>query len=275
MLDSWRRPLVSTSEPDGASRWMRMWSMSKIVTMVALLRAKGWGEKSGEPLSGEVKEALRSAITRSENCPQRRIVVELQEATGGTTEGAREAVAATLREAGADGHVSSEVAGPDPSCVAFLEGQRQTPEPLADTVLLGTSTWRVTDAVRFMRALGSGVYGKALCERVLRLMREPKARSREVLPGEFTAPVEWGAGTALTGFDPAYKAGWGGTQQGAFLAGQMALLELPAGGRAEVAVMFHPDVQPAEDDPGLTVAPQALELVMSPLDRVLSSPSGR
>ena len=264
MLNSWKQPLVDSSEPDGASRWMRMWSMSKVVTMVALLRAKGWGEDPGEPLSGEVEAALRRAITRSENCPQRRVVLALQEATGGTG-GAREAMAEVLQAAGAEGRISTEVAGPDSSCLEYLESQRQIAEPLAATVLLGTSTWRIGDAVRFMRALGSSAYGRAVSERVLSELRLPKERSTEILPSEYTAAVDWGAGRAFAGFDPAYKAGWGGTEQDAFLAGQMAVLELPGGGRVEVAVAFHPDRQPAEDDPGLTAAPQALARVMAAL----------
>ncbi|HEV2790527.1 MAG TPA: hypothetical protein VGV69_04430, partial [Solirubrobacterales bacterium] len=140
---------------------------------------------------------------------------------------------------------------------------------LAPALLLGTSEWRVADAVRFMHALGSGAYGHVLSERILNLMREPKERSREILPEEFTAAVDWGAGRALRVLDPAYKAGWGGTQQGAFMAGQMAVVELPSGERAALAVMFHPAVQPGQDDPGLTPAPQALEAVMEPLARRL------
>ena len=55
------------------------------------------------------------------------------------------------------------------------------------------------------------------------------------------------------------------------MAGQMALLEIPAG-RAAVAVMFHPAVQPSIDDPGLTSAPAALEVVMRSLARGLDAP---
>lgn len=265
MLDAWPDPVVSVSEPGGESRWMRMWSMSKIVTLVTLLRLKGWGAKPGEALSPEVEKALQGAITRSENCPQRRLVLELQRAAGESPEAARQAVADTLRVAGAEAHVSSEIAAPDQGCVAYLEGQREIADPLASALLLGTSTWRVGDAVRFAQALGSGAYGQAIAARVLGAMREPKGRSREALPSELTAPVDWGAGHSFPEFNPAYKAGWGGTQQEAFLAGQIAVLDLPDGDRAAVAVMFHPDVQPAVDDPGLTAAPEGLGLVMSSL----------
>jgi hypothetical protein len=269
MLGSWRAPVVATSERGGKRRWMRMWSMSKIVTAVALLRSRGWGEEPGKPLSPEVLESLQAAITRSENCPQRRIVLELQHALGDSTERARHAIATVLRIAGGRAQPGSEVAPPESSCIPFLETQTEIPDPLAPALLLGTSEWRVTDAVRFMHALGAGAYGRAVSQRLLALMREPKARSREIAPQEFTAPVDWGAGRALVAFDPAYKAGWGGTQESAFLAGQMALLRLPSGGRAAIAVMFHPAVQPAVDDPGLTRSPQALETVMRSLAREL------
>lgn len=269
MLASWRELAVAASPHGEALRWMRMWSMSKVVTMVALLRSMGWGQRPGDPLSPEVQSALRAAITRSENCRQRRIVLELQLANGGSPQGAREAVAEVLAEAGASVQVSDEVEGPDPSCIEYLESQREIAEPLAPTVLLGTSTWRVGDAARFVNALGAGVYGRALADRVIALMRAAKAPSREVAPGELTAPLDWGAGRAFAGLSTAYKSGWGGTQQGAFLAGQIALVDLPAGERAAVAVMFHPDLQPPVDDPGRTAAPRALELVMESLTGVL------
>ena len=124
------------------------------------------------------------------------------------------------------------------------------------------------DAVRFARALGAGAYGKAIAQRVLAEMRIPKAASREVAPGELTAPLGWGAGKAFAGLRPAYKAGWGGSLDGDFLAGQLAVVDLAAG-RLAVVVVFHPDVQPPSDDPGRTAAPHAIELVMESLRRSL------
>jgi hypothetical protein len=248
-----------------------MWRMSKIVTAVAMLRAKGWGDERGEALSPEVRQSLRAAITRSENCPQRRIVLELQHSLGDSTEKARQAIAEVLRLAGGSARPATEVEAPDAGCVEFLEAQRDIPEPLAPALLLGTSEWRVGDAARFVRALGEDVYGKAISRYLLALMREPKKLSREAVAGEFTAPLAWGAGNVLGQFDPAYKAGWGGTQQGAFMAGQMALLN-QAGQRAAIAVVFHPATQPSIDDPGLTSAPAALEAVMGRLATELVAP---
>lgn len=271
MLGSWHAPVAAASARGGAGRWMRMWSMSKVVTAVALLRAKRWGNEAGKPLSPEVTEALQAAITRSENCPQRAIVVELQRSLGDSPARSSHAVAEVVRIAGGRARPSSEVAPPDPSCVPYLEAQAEIPHPLAPALLLGTSEWRVTDAARFMQALGEDVYGRAISRRLLALMREPKAHSREIQPGEFTAPLDWGAGRAFAGFDAAYKAGWGGSQEGAFMAGQMALLRLPSGRRAAVTVVFHPAVQPSADDPGLTRAPAAIEAAMRPLARELRS----
>lgn len=273
MLIGWPEPVVVTSAGSGARRWMRLWSMSKIVTMVGVLRAEGWAGKAGSPLSAELEDALEGAIVRSENCRQRRVVLELQRGTG-SAEAARRAVEEVLRVAGGEVRTSGEVEPPDPSCIAYLESQRETADPLGPGLLLGTSEWRIGDAIRFIDALGAGAYGKAVTERVLAEMRVPKAASREVAPGELTAPIEWGAGHAFSGLAPAYKAGWGGSQDGNFLAGQIALVDLDRVGRLAIAVMFHPDVQPPTDDPGRTTAPRAIELVMSSVRRELEKEKG-
>jgi hypothetical protein len=270
MLTSWEAPVVVASTPGGEDRWMRMWSLSKVVTAVAILRAKDWGEERGEELAPEVEEALQAAFARSENCPQRRLVLELQHSLGDSPQRAREALAEVLQVAGGEARPGQEVAAPDAACVEFLQSQSEIPEPLAPALLLGTSEWRVGDAARFMHALAGDAYGEAVSRKVLGLMREPKQMSREVLPGEFTAPLDWGAGRALARFGPAYKAGWGGTQQGGFLAGQMVLFEPGSGERAAVAVVFHPAEQPSIDDPGLTRAPEALEAVMDALAEELA-----
>lgn len=264
MIAGWGDPLVAASEPGGASRQMRMWSMSKVVTMIALLRERGWGESLGRATSPEVDEALHGAIVRSENCRQRRVVLELERFAGGAA-GARAALAEVLRDAGAEARIGSSVEAPESLCVPYLETQGEIPDPLAPALLLGTSTWSVGDAVRLMDALASETYGAALSDRVLDLMRAPKLPSREVAEGELTAPLAWGAGSAFAGLDTAYKAGWGGVLTGEFMAGQVALTALPDGKWLSVAAMFHPDAQPSRDDPGITAAPQAIELVMGSL----------
>ena len=270
LREPWTAPVVVASDPGAGRRQTLMWSMSKVATLVALLRALGWDDVRGESPSEEVQRAIRGAITRSENCRQRRVVLELQELAGGT-EQAHRALSAAIRAAGAGASVGEEAAPPEALCLSYLTGQHGLSDPLAPGLLLGTSTWTVADAVRFMDALGNGVYGSSVSRYVLRLMRAPKRRSREAPPGDLTAALDWGAGRAFADREPAYKAGWGGTQRGEFFAGQIALVELPASGSVAVAVMFHPDAQPVRDDPGITAAPEGIELVMRALERRLAS----
>lgn len=268
MLRGWHHPVLAAAPSAGTSRWMRMWSMSKVVTMVSLLRAEGWGERPGKALAPEVEDALTGAIERSENCPQRRIVLELQHLTGSTA-ATRRTLAAVLSDAGASAHVGSEAAPPEPACLEYLERQHDLADPLGAALLLGTSTWRIADAVRFAHALAVDRFGAAISRRVLALMRVPKGRSREVQAGEFTAPPDWGAGRPLADLEPAYKAGWGGVQQRSFLAGQLAIVDFRRAPATAVAVAFHPSAQPVADDPGLTVAPRAIADIVAALRRVI------
>lgn len=258
------RPLVVASEPGAIDRRSRMWSMSKVPTMAAVLRSLGWGDKPGKRISRELAAAFQAALTRSENCPQRRMVLALQEQKG-SPKAAIESFRRLMEQAGARPRVGSAVQAPDSRCIPFLKRLKEPANPLARGALFGTSEQSVTDAVRFMDALGNGAYGAAVAERVLGLMRAPKRPSRETPAGDYTADLNWGAGSALRSFDPAYKAGWGGSKNGNFMAAQVAFLKLPRGGSASVAVVFHPAAQPMKDDPGLTAAPKAIERVMAAL----------
>jgi hypothetical protein len=261
MLDESTRPLVATAGGGSAEREMRMWSISKVATMVTLLRLLGWEKGAGETPTPEVLDALAGALTRSENCRQRRIVLELQLAAGGIPQ-ARQALAETFSLAGAKATPGSQVAAPESLCVPFLEEQREIPEPLAPALLLGTSRWRITDAVRLAHALATGVYGDSISAWVLEMIEAPKQPSRESNPGELTAPLDWGAGTVFAESSPAYKAGWGGSLNGNFLAGQIAVVRLGSHDHLALAVMVHPDSQPVRDDPGITMAPEAVQAVL-------------
>ncbi|HEX5984453.1 MAG TPA: hypothetical protein VFY69_09630, partial [Solirubrobacterales bacterium] len=272
MLDSSPAPLVATSAPGGAERYMRMWSISKVATTVTLLRLLGWEDRQGEMPSHELLEALAGAMTRSENCRQRRVVLELQRAAGGIPE-TREALSETFSLVEGEAIPGSQVAAPEALCVPFLEEQLQIPEPLAPALLLGTSRWRITDAARLAHGLAVETYGEAVSEAVFELMEAPKRPSRETQPGELTAPLDWGAGSVFEESAPAYKAAWGGTLNGNFLAGQIAVVPLEGGDHLALAVMFHPDVQPPRDDPGITTAPAAVETLMRAV-RSSTSPSG-
>lgn len=261
MLDGSPVPLVATSQAGGAERYMRMWSISKVATTVTLLRLLGWEDRQGEILSPEVIEALVGAMTRSENCRQRRVVLELQRAAGGIPQ-TRQALAETFSLVGGQAIPGSQVEAPEALCVPFLEEQFEIPEPLAPALLLGTSRWRIGDAARLAHALAAGSYGEAVSALVLELMEAPKQSSRETEPGELTAPLDWGAGRVFEGSAVAYKAAWGGTLNGNFLAGQIVVVPLENEDHLALAVMFHPDVQPSRDDPGITTAPAAVETVM-------------
>ncbi|MGC1853497.1 MAG: hypothetical protein WA687_13790, partial [Solirubrobacterales bacterium] len=265
-------PIVATSEPAAAERYMRMWSISKVATMIALLQLLGWGERPGEMPSAEVASALAGALTRSENCRQRRVVLELQRAAGGIA-ATRRALAEVLAQAGGRIVPGSQVEAPESLCVPYLEEQAEIPEPLAPALLLGTSHWRVGDAARLVHSLAVGTYGTAISSQVLELMRARKQPSRESEPGELTVPLNWGAGAAFPGLIPAYKAGWGGSLNGNFLAAQIAVVPIGGGDHLALAVMFHPDAQPSRDDPGITAAPEAVEAVMDAVRLAAFPPS--
>lgn len=253
--DRWNRPVAAG---DGIGS-VRMWSMSKPVVAIALLdRADATGEK----LSPGARNAMRRAIVRSENCRQRQIVLTLQELAGGAP-AAVDAISDTLTSAGADpSGVSTTTEPVSELCRPYLQALKsELKSPLGDALLLGTSEWTVGDAASFMHSLGDGELGDP-GEKVLKLMRLPKQRSTELTrESDYTAAADWGAGRAFAGLPTAYKAGWGGVQQGSFVAGQMVLVTV-RDQQFAVAVIFKPRDQPSIDDPGLTPAPEAVEAVM-------------
>jgi hypothetical protein len=103
-------------------------------------------------------------------------------------------------------------------------------------------------------------------------MRRPKLVSREVdADAMITAPPEWGAGRVFDArcWNVAYKAGWGGSGQGRFLAGQMGAVDLGSGRWAAFAVMFHPSEQPDTDDPGKVQAYQVMEQALTTIKKAL------
>jgi hypothetical protein len=128
----------------------------------------------------------------------------------------------------------------------------------------GTAQWSVRDAVAFTHALSNGLYG-ASGAYLLGLMAEPKEPPLEEPPPPSAPALDWGAGAVFpSAWHPAWKAGWGGSQQrpARFLAGQLVVLHLT---RTPVAVvaLFLPSVQPNNDNPGITAAPAALELIFA------------
>jgi len=258
MGEGWRGPIVLTSDHKRARR-IRAWSVSKVFTTVALLDRMGWGDDPGVAPSAEVSEAIDRALVRSENCPQRRLTLELQRIAGGTPEDAREAIRDVLAVAGARRFSAAvQAQPPETLCSEYMAQARGVADPNATALLAGTSTWTVADAARFGAALGEGAYGDAVARRILKVMRRPKALSEEIQHIDFTAPLDWGFGAALAPRRVAYKAGWGGTQHGDFVAEQLAIWRTGDDSAVAVAVAFHPNEQPLRDDPGVTSAPQAL-----------------
>ena len=256
-VEGWPAPLAS---PRISSD--RMWSLSKVLTALTVIRLSDGGK-----LSSTVARAIERALIHSENCPQRRVVLELQQLAGGSA-GARAALQETLKVAGAGGEITTTVQTADSFCHSYLRRVSDSiGDPLGPGLLLGTSTWTVADAARFMAALADGRYGEP-GNRILALLRRPKGVNTEAPPGNYSADPAWGAGRALTRLDPAYKAGWGGSLQGSFQAGQMAVFDV--GGRSvAVAAVFRPTRQPDRDDPGRTTAPTAIEGIFTTLRRHL------
>jgi hypothetical protein len=253
MAPGWSEPVVVG---DGG-RYMRMWSMAKPVTAVALRLTMG------DAVPREVELAMRGALTRSENCAQRRVILELKRQSGGPRE-ARRALSRVLKIAGGGAHIEPSAVPPAPDCRNYLvQHGADLKNPLAPALQLGVSEWTVRDAVSFASALMNGRFDDA-GEAVLAEMKRPKAKSREVPAGQLKMDPAFGAGKAIPG--AFYKAGWGGVDSGDYLAGQLGIL--PDRSLA-FAVMFHPAQQPPSEDPGLTAADEAIQAVVRPVAKAM------
>jgi hypothetical protein len=242
-------------------RLTRMWSLAKPVAAIATQRVPNG-------LTPVVRAAIRDAIQRSENCPERRVVLEVQRLAGGITM-AKQELAEIVHESGGRVVPTDQAAPASQPCLEYL---RTTGEGLKDrlgsTLLLGTWRWGVADAVRFAAALGGGTYGAAGAA-VLREMARPKRASREATAEEHTMDADFGAGKVWRRV--AYKSGWGGSVQHDFVVGQYGVVEGP-GTVAAFAVVFHPDDahQPLIDDPGRTPADDAIQAVLTPVKQALA-----
>jgi hypothetical protein len=232
-----------------------MWSMSKPVTAIALVQAL---RSAGKSVSAEVRSAIHWAIIASDDCAQRWLTVQLQQQRGGD-EGALSAFSDVLAKAGVHG-TQVEGAATDPTCVPEIDQHWPTPQVSAPALQLGTHTWTTFDAARFAYELASGAYGDA-GDLVAAQMRLPKARPFSYEPGDYTAPLDEppsGSNVFPRAWTPGFKGGWGGSTHDDFLSGQIVILDV-GGIRIGLAAQFWPNVQPADDNPGLTKAPSALE----------------
>ena len=103
-------------------------------------------------------------------------------------------------------------------------------------------------------------------------MRRKKEKNDVESSGEDSvlAALDWGAGTVFPrGWKPAYKAGWGGSQNEAYLAEQIVALDI--GGRnVGVSAMFMPNEQPANDALGQGDEVEAIEGILEQIKVALS-----
>jgi hypothetical protein len=274
MLDTWQRPLVLGEQ---LTTPMRLWSLSKAVVAIALLRERerlGIGDSGLEPY-------LERALEQSDNCAMRELTVDLQDAAGGI-ERARRAIAEVVALAG--GTIDIETAQTDREGAVCLSPSYPdlTPGFAKRTALLvGTATWTIADAIDFIHGLEADTEdlpGQPSVSRVvLDLMRDPKRPSREPSAGKLVAAPSWGAGEVFASscWRLAYKGGWGGAQAHIpWLASQMGAIGLPKGHTLAFVVAVHPYEQPVDDDPGHTTAPRGISHVLAALRRRLSALGG-
>ncbi len=249
----WPAPLVAGD----AERVDRMWSMSKPVASIALLKSI---EALGDAPPASVITAIHWAITASDNCAMHYIEFNLQQAAGSAALGLFQNV---LRQAGID-RSETITAAADATCDQQLPWGAVAAD--FQTLELGTYTWTITDAVRFAHALITGVYGQA-GRLVAEQMRLPKQTALLSTPADYTSPLDEppsGGNVFPTSSQPGFKGGWGGSTHDDFLAGQMVILNIH-GVRIGLAAEFWPTQEPmsGDDDPGNTVAPEALEDLLS------------
>ncbi|HEX8103656.1 MAG TPA: hypothetical protein VF533_13655 [Solirubrobacteraceae bacterium] len=257
---------AAVAPPSAKTAQSRMWSMSKPVTAVALMEAL-----DGRAPEDHAFEAMQGALIRSENCRQRRVVLELQKHAGGADKAAAR-IRSVLERAGAspDVNIPLKPEGPeDAQCDAVLRGLGA--DPASPALQLGTAEWTVRDGAAFARALAAREYGKA-GETPRRLMMRPKDRSHDpgVTDADYSVSPEWGARREFSRFpDLAFKGGWGGRRQKRYLVGQivsMTIHGVPVG----VMGVFHPNVQPTvSDDPGDTKGPEEIERAFGTIAPVL------
>ena len=255
-LNGWSAPVVARS---ATPTYGRMWSMSKPVALIATDEA---AQRQGRSLDQALMTAATDAITRSDNCAERRIILELQQLTGGLAP-ALAAFDEVLTQAGASPVKTPERSVlEEPMCLNYFNQRAPISDPAAEAWEFGTDEWTVAQAAGFAHALAGGVYGSAgrLALTLMAKPKQPALASIEGPSGDHIANLQWGAGTSFAPWHPAYKPGWGGSQQGRFLTGQIVVLQ-DANPPVAIAAMFYPSVEPATDDVGATTGPRALEAV--------------
>jgi hypothetical protein len=263
-LNGWSSPIVVRA---GTPTYGRMWSMSKPVAVIATYQA---AQRQGEGLGTSLVTAATDAITRSDNCAERRIILGLQQLTGGLAP-ALSAFDGVLAQAGDRvARTPERAALSEPTCLAYFRKRAPTNIPNAEAWEFGTDEWTVAQAAAFAHALATGVYGST-GRFAVTLMAMPKRAALtniEGPSGDHIANLQWGAGTAFAPWHPAYKPGWGGSQQANFLTGQIVVLK-KADPPVAIAAMFYPTTEPSTDDVGATAGPEALEAMFDRIREAL------
>lgn len=166
-LNGWSSPIVVSA---GTPTYGRMWSMSKPVAVIATYRA---AQRQGESLDTSLVTAATDAITRSDNCGERRIILGLQQLTGGLAP-ALSAFDEVLEQAGdREDRTPERATLAEPTCLAYFRLRAPTDIPNAEAWEFGTDEWTVGQAAGFAHALADGVYGSA-GRFALTLMAMPK-----------------------------------------------------------------------------------------------------
>jgi hypothetical protein len=234
----------------------RMWSTSKAVVTIATLEAVN---DRPDPV---LRSAMTDAIRRSDNCAIRRVIVGLQDRIDDGLTGTITAFERVLATSGVHLSRAPETGAVERACVRYLDNhQGDLPgSDLGVAPLFGTAEWTQEDAISFAHALSEGAY-RAPGVYLLRLMAFPKEPPLEEPSLPDAPPPNWGAGPAFpASWKPAWKAGWGGSQDhpAHYLATQIVTLHI---GDTPVAVtaIFVPSHEPPNDNPGITDAPDALE----------------
>src|SRR5665213_1483042 len=170
----------------------RMWSMSKAVVTIAALEAV-----HDEP-DAVLAQAMQDAITRSDNCAIRRVILGLQDRLGQGVSGAVAAFKGVLARAGARLVRAPQHAAAESACFHYLESHDGglPGGDLGVAPQFGTAEWTEADAIRFTHALSAGTYG-APGAYLLRLMDLPKQGPLEEPPPPSAPQLDWGAGEAF------------------------------------------------------------------------------
>lgn len=266
MLDSWSEPVVVGEDLHSQ---MRLWSLSKPLVALTLLRTAG---PQASELANGLSLYLDRSLQRSDNCAQRYLTIRLQDAVGGIPQ-AEDALSHTLALSGASADVGlSQTDTLGATCVTSSYQGLPTSYVARRALLVGTATWTISDAIRFIHGLSSDATANdasaAASKIILATMRRPKLAGIEPGASILTAPPDWGAGQAFSGhcWNLAYKAGWGGADAHIpWVGSQVGVVSLPDHQSLAFAVAVHPYRQPPNDDPGLTTVPAGITTMLSAL----------